>query len=652
MRSLVIGTAGHIDHGKTSLVKALTGVDTDRLKEEKQRGITIELGFARLDLGEGLEAGIVDVPGHERFVKNMVAGTSGIDMVLMVIAADEGVMPQTREHLDICNLLGIQHGVVALTKTDMVEDSEWVDMVTEEVRGELAGTFLEQSPIVPVSSRTREGIDTLVDTLRDAAAAIEDRASDAPAYLAIDRAFIMKGFGTVVTGTLVAGQFSIGDTVDILPDPARKMRTLKIRGLQVHGQDQEQVLAGHRLALNLANVERSALSRGQVVVQSDTLEAGREFEGTLELVPGAKPLRSRARVSFHAGTARAEATVTLIDRDSLAPGDKAYARFRCTDEVAALPGHRYILRGFSNIPGRGTTLGGGEILAVLPPRRRRKDKDRWVRELERLRNGTLDERLVILLGHADTAGLDVASLSMRSGFGTKTVRKELDGLMARREILKFDREKGRFIARSVLQTLAERARGMLTAYHQANPLLPGMPLEQVRSSLAHELDPRLFKLMVDEEQKENRLAQDGDVLRLATHRVQLDEDKTRLEKTVRKIYTDAPLTPPRLASVAQQAGEPEASILDLIKHLTRTGAFTHISGDMYVPTEALDDLRRRLVEYLTEHGEITTQDFKRMVGASRKHVIPLAEFFDREKTTIRRGETRVLRRKTPTPAGG
>jgi selenocysteine-specific elongation factor len=652
MRSVVIGTAGHIDHGKTTLVKALTGVDTDRLEEEKRRGITIELGFAKLDLGENLQAGIVDVPGHERFIKNMVAGTSGIDIVLMVVAADEGVMPQTREHLDICGLLGVEHGVIALTKTDLAEDRQWLEMVTEDLREEFSGTFLSASPIVPVSARTGEGLTRLRTVLAGVAAEITATESDSPTFLAIDRAFSMKGFGTVVTGSLVAGELATDDLIDILPDPAGKMRSMKIRGLQVHGENQERVSAGHRLAINLSNVDRGALSRGQVVVRTGTLEAGRSFEGRLRLVPGAKAVKSRSRAVFHVGTARCEAAVLLIGRDSIGPGENCYACIQCAEPVAALPGQRFILRGFSPVPGRGTTMGGGKILAILPPRRRRRDEQAWLAELALLEKGSLEERILILLEHAGVKGLGIPDLCMRLGTGAGTVSGKLDGLMAKRQVFKFDRERGRYLARSVLDDLGRRAEKLLSAFHADNPLLPGMPLEQVRGSLARDLDPRLFKLLIHEQHKAGRMIQQEEVLRSSRHQVELDADGTRLGQKVLEAYTGAGLAPPRPSGIADQLGQPEPAVLDMIRHFARQGLITHISGEMYVPTAALDDLRERLIAYLGKNGSIDTQGFKNLVGSSRKHVIPLAEFFDREKTTIRKGEQRVLRKKNAWAKGG
>jgi len=645
MKTVVVGTAGHIDHGKTTLVKALTGTDTDRLKEEKDRGITIELGFAHLDLKDDLRASIVDVPGHERFVKSMVAGTTGIDLVLMVVAADEGIMPQTREHLDICNLLDVEHGVVALTKVDMVEDPEWIDMVTEDLRSEFKETFLQDCPIVRVSGRTGEGIGELKNILAEVAAGIQARSADAPAFLGIDRAFIMHGFGTVVTGTLVSGSLSVDDSVDVLPDPSGKLAGLKVRGLQVHNREETRVSPGQRVAVNLSGTERSMLARGLALVHAGTLSAGRDFECTLRLVPGAKPMGPRASAVFHAGTAKSNVALRLIGRDSLQPGESAYVSVHCRQPLAAFPGHRYILRGFSPIAGRGTTLGGGRILSILTPRRRRKDKSQWLTDLEGLQAGDPGERLVILLRQAGPAGLDSDNLRMRSGLGTRSLERELGKLMAGKQVKKFDRERGSYVEASVLAQLRTHTEQLLEAFHQKNPLLPGMPAEELRRRLADDLDPRLFKLLLDELSAGGTALQDGEVVRLGSHRVQLDESGAQLEKSVRKVYQDAGLAPPRLEEVADKLKHPLTEVTELVRHLARTGLLAHISGDMYLLKETLDDLRERLVAYLKDKGQITTQGFKQMVGASRKHVIPLAEFFDREKTTLRVGEKRVLRKK-------
>ncbi len=651
MHSFVIGTAGHIDHGKSALIKALTGTDPDRLKEEKARGITIDLGFAHLQLADDLRAGIVDVPGHERFVKNMVAGTGGIDLVLMVVAADEGVMPQTREHLDICQLLGVDKGVVVVTKTDLMDDAEWLQMVIEDVHREFAGTFLDPSPVVPVSARTGDGIGELVRVLAETGRSMDFRGTDGLAFLAIDRAFSMHGFGTVVTGTLVSGRLRVEDSVDMVPDETGRLSNLKIRGLQSHGAERSEASAGQRLAINLAGVEKSALHRGQVMVRSATVQAGTELEVVLHLLPGAKPLRTRKRLLFHTGTAKVSASLQVVGARELQPGEKAYVRVRCEDPVAALPGHRFILRGFNPIPGRGTTIGGGEILSILPPRRRKKDLQRWVAELTTLDTGSFADRLAVLLQRAGTKGLDLAGLALRSGQGRKKVQRELSKMLAAREAYKFDRERDRYASSEVVKRLGERTNELLAEFHAANPLLPGMPTEQLRGSLDADLEPRLFRLVLAELQKAGDVTTEEQHTRLSRHEVRLDAAGIELESFILELYRRSALTPPRLAEAVEQLRRPESEIRQLLRHLARTGPLTHLTGEMYVPSQALEELEQRLIAHLREHESIDTQEFKRMVGASRKHVIPLAEYFDRQKVTMRVGDKRVLRGNR-SPRGG
>ena len=675
MQTLVIGTAGHIDHGKTSLVKALTGVDTDRLAQEKQRGITIELGFARLDLGDGNFASIVDVPGHERFVKTMVAGTSGIDLVMMVVAADEGVMPQTREHLDVCRLLGVEQGLVVVTKIDLVDDADWLEMLQEELQREFAGSFLEGTPLLAVSARTGQGIEELRRQLALLAGNIQSRRLDAPAYLAIDRAFSVKGFGTVVTGTLVSGELAVGDLVDILPDDEGRLRRLKIRTLQVHGQTMERAGAGQRVALNLATVEREALSRGQVAVLAGSLEAGRDFEVTVELVNGARPLGTDSGLLMHVGTARSGARIRLLEGKSLVAGQRAFARVRCQEPLVALPGQHFILRGFTRIPGRGTTLGGGRIITILPPRRRSVSRQELLRELAVLAGGSLPERMQILLRHAGRRGLSLDELAMRLGSGRETLRRalaeaaqaklsgaaslpssggqrgvkqagatEADAAPAGQVVI-LDDDFGRVLAAEVLTSLLEKAERLLGEFHAAEPLLPGMPAEQLRSSLGRDIDAKLLRRLLDQGRQTGRLEQQGELVHLAGHRVELDGKHGRLVEDLWKRYQQAGLLPPRLKEVAETLSQPPEQVEKLLRHLVRNERLVHISADLFVSAPALDELRQRLTRHLQEHGQITTQQFKGMVGGSRKHVIPLAEFFDREKLTIRKGEVRVLRSK-------
>src|SRR5262245_799287 len=416
-RHVVVGTAGHIDHGKTSLVKALTGIDTDRLPEEKARGITIDLGFAFLEEGQDLTIEIVDVPGHERFVRNMLAGVGGIDLAILVVAADEGVMPQTREHLAICSLLRIPAGLVALTKVDMVED-DWLELVTDDVSRLVRGTFLEGAPIAPVSSKTGQGLDELRAALRDLAARVPARATDQLPRLPIDRVFTIRGFGTVVTGTLVAGRLQIDDRVEVFPRGAQ----VKVRGLQVHGRAVEQAVAGQRTAVNLQSLERAAIDRGDVLGLAGSLVPSALVDGTLELLGDApRPLKSRDRIRFHTGTAEVMARVLLLDRAELTPGESAFARLRLEQPVVAMPRDRFVIRSYSPI----VTIGGGTLLDIDPPRVRRK-APALVAHLALLGSGSDEAVVAEHVRQSGTAGARTASLSGRVGIGPARLRAILD----------------------------------------------------------------------------------------------------------------------------------------------------------------------------------------------------------------------------------
>src|SRR5512145_72517 len=401
---VVVGTAGHIDHGKTSLVKALTGIDTDRLPEEKARGITIDLGFAFLEEPDGLTIEIVDVPGHERFIKNMLAGIGGIDLAMLVVAADEGVMPQTREHFAICSLLHIPRGLVVLTKTDMVEP-DWIELVRDDVATLVRGTFLDGCPIVPVSSKTGEGIPELRAALRTLAAQVPSRGTDQLPRLPVDRVFTIKGFGTVVTGTLMAGRFNVDDRVEIYP----RGLAAKVRGLQTHNRSVPEARAGQRTAINLQGIERAAVERGDVVGLAGTLVASGLVDGTLELLSDApRPLKPRDRVRFHAGTSEIMARVLLLDTGELSPGGRAFARFRLESPLVALPGDRYVIRSYSPM----VTIGGGTLLDVAPPRFKRRTPA-LVAHLQLLERGTPDEIVEEHVRHVGAAGVRVAVLAAR-----------------------------------------------------------------------------------------------------------------------------------------------------------------------------------------------------------------------------------------------
>jgi selenocysteine-specific elongation factor len=645
MKRVVLGTAGHIDHGKTSLVRALTGIDTDRLSEEKRRGITIELGFAHLALPDGTVAGVVDVPGHERFVRAMAAGAGGIDLVVLVVAADEGVMPQTREHLDICRLLGVPRGLVALSKADLLPalGADWRGLVEQDVRAATKGTFLEASPIVPVSATTGEGLAPLVAEIARLAADVPERPADGPAFLAVDRAFSMKGFGTVVTGTLLSGQIGEGDELALLP-PAPPLGSLRVRSVQVHGRPTPRGLAGQRTAVNLAGVEPTAIRRGQALVQPGVVPASSMLDVELSLLAVAtRPLRHRAKLLLHVGTAQVSATVALLDRGELAPGATAFAQLRLAEPVAALPGHRFILRGFAPLEGRGRTVAGGRVVGVTA-RKRRRGRPEVLRQVAALAGPDPDARLEAVLEGAGPAGLEVAALVGRTGLSPKAAQATLERLGARCGALLFDRDRRTWVAGPVARDLAARLVAAVEAFHAAHPLAAGIGREELRGRLPPVTDTRLFQRLVAQLAERGELLVEGDHVRRKGHvAAGAGGAGGALKDKVAAALAAGGLAPPRVADLPGAVGGSEGDVHAVLKLLAAEGRAVRVSAELWYDAAHLAALRARLVAFLRERRSITTQEFKDLVGATRKHVIPLAEHFDEEKVTLRVGEKRVLR---------
>jgi selenocysteine-specific elongation factor len=644
MKRIVVGTAGHIDHGKTSLVRALTGVDTDRLREEKRRGITIELGFAHLALPDGTVAGVVDVPGHERFVRAMAAGAGGIDLVVLVVAADEGVMPQTREHLDICRLLGVPRGLVAVTKSDLLAElgAEWLPLLETEVRGVTKGTFLEGAAIVPVSAASGAGLDALVKEIARLAAEVPERPADGPLFLPVDRAFSLKGFGTVVTGTLLSGAVADGEHVELVP-PAAGTTGLRVRTVQVHGKPAQRALAGQRTAVNLPGVEPQAISRGQVLVHEGVLQAGSMLDAEVTLLAAApKPLRHRAKLLLHVGTAQVPAQVALLDRGELAPGATAFAQLRLSAPAAALPGQRFILRGFAVLEGRGKPAGGGRHPAVHP-RGRRRGRPEDVAQLEVLARGDAEARLGAVLAMAGPAGVAEAALPGRTALAPKAVTAALERLSSRGEALLFDRERRAWAAGAVARALADKLAAAVSAFHVAKPLAAGVGKEELRAALPPVVDPRLFARLLGQLVEKGQLAIDGEHVRRPAHRAATAGAGSALKGKVAAALEKGALTPPWLAELPAAVGAPAAEVQAVLKLLVAEGRAVRVSAELYFDAVAIAALREKLVASLRANGGITTGEFKDLVGATRKHVIPLAEYFDREKVTLRVGERRVLR---------
>jgi len=631
-KHVVVGTAGHIDHGKTSLVKALTGIDTDRLPEEKARGITIDLGFAFLEEPGGLTIEIVDVPGHERFVKNMLAGVGGIDLAMLVIAADEGVMPQTREHLAICSLLHIKAGLIALTKADMVEP-DWLELVREDVAGAVRDTFLAGAPILPVSAKTGQGLDELRAALRTLAQSVPQRGTDQLPRLPIDRVFTVRGFGTVVTGTLTAGALGVDDRVEVFP---RKTEA-KIRGLQTHGHPVTSARAGQRTAVNLQGLERAAIARGDVVGLPGTLVPSMLVDGTLELLKdAARPLRARARVRFHVGTSEIMARAILLDRTELAPGETSFARFRLEGQLVARPGDRFVVRSYSPV----VTIGGGTLLDVDPPRFKRRGPA-LVAHLTLLQTGDPEAVLEEHVRHVGAAGVRLATLAGRVPFGPAQLKGLLDALRAAGRVIAVERDW--FIHPESFARLSTLVVDTLKAFHHAGPLKPGMSREELRSR-AGGADERVFAFLLSALGADGTVKTERDKVRLASHEVRLSPDQQRVVDRLEDDFLRAEAAPPSAEEALGRAGlgggDEEH---ELFQVLVQAGKLVRVKESLFFHARALDTIQTKLVALLRERKEIGPADIKDLLGISRKYAIPLLEFFDQRRVTARVGERRILR---------
>jgi selenocysteine-specific elongation factor len=631
MKHVVVGTAGHIDHGKTSLVKALTGTDTDRLPEEKARGITIDLGFAFLEEPGEVTVEIVDVPGHERFVKNMLAGVGGIDLAMLVIAADEGVMPQTREHLAICRLLRIKSGLVALTKTDLAEP-DWIELVRDDVRELLDGTFLAGCAIVPVSVKTGSGLAELRSALIELARAVPPKAADQTPRLPIDRVFTVRGFGTVVTGTLTAGGLAVEDKVEIYPRGVGS----KVRGLQVHGKPVERALAGQRTAVNLQGVERAAIERGDVVAPPGALLPTLLADATLELLADApRPLKGRDRVRFHVGTQEVMARVLLVDRAQLEPGQVSYGRFRLEAPIVVLPGDRFVIRSYSPI----VTIGGGTLLDIAPPRFKRK-APALLAHLSLLDAGAPAQVLEEHLKQAGAAGARAADLRARTPFGPEHLRRLLDEGVRTGAVVAVDREW--YLHREANDRLRSQTLGLLDAFHADNPLRAGISREELRSR-AGNAQERVFAQLLASLEAEGVVKSEKDQVRLASHAIRLTAEQQRVVSALEADYRQAAAAPPSPEEALARLGIKGSEKHELFQLLVADRRLLRVKEGLYFHAEALGAIQDKLVAYLKDKKEIGPAGIKDLLGVTRKYAIPLLEYFDAQRLTVRQGEHRVLR---------
>ena len=621
MKNVIVGTAGHIDHGKTALVKALTGIDADRLAEEKRRGITIDLGFAHLQLTPELRLGFVDVPGHERFVKNMLAGVGGIDLVMLVVAADESVKPQTREHFDICRLLAIPRGLVVLTKSDLV-DEELLDLSRMEAAELVAGSFLEGAPVVAVSSTTGKGMDELRRELARVAAAVPGKNSAGYFRLPIDRVFSVKGIGTVVTGTLVSGAVAKEQETEVYPAG----RVLRVRGLEVHGVRTERAVAGQRTAVNLADIEPAGLERGDVLGEPGRFHAVRHIECRLELLPSAKPLKHRAPVHFHAGTAEIEAEVRLFGAVTLRPGQTAYARLILREPALLLPGDRFIIRMFSPV----VTIGGG-VVVDIGERRYARGFDAAQR-LGVLAGPDAAARIALLVREAPF-GMGMADLVARTGMAASAIDRAAAGA----SVVALQLALPWFIDRAWFAAAGSRLGKAVREFHRQKPLLPGMTRTDLRASLAQNMPPFVLDALLASSKD---VVTEGEIVRLPGHAPTMREDEAQARQAIERGFEQAGLAVPPVAEVLAQAGVETARARTLLEILLREKHLVRINQDLVFHHSAMEKLRSLLAE--RRQARFSVPDFKEWTGISRKYAIPLLEYLDRTRVTRREGDQRLI----------
>jgi selenocysteine-specific elongation factor len=629
MKSVIVGTSGHIDHGKTALVKALTGIDADRLEEEKRRGITIDIGFAHLELpapdGSMIRLGFVDVPGHERFVRNMLAGVGGIDLVLLVIAADEGIKPQTREHFDICRLLAIRRGITVLTKSDAV-DAETLEVVRMEVADYVRGSFLDasQSPLVAVSSLTGAGLDKLKSALAQVASEVAVKNSAALTRLPVDRVFTMKGFGTVVTGTLVAGTIHKEDELEVFPAANR----VRVRGVQVHGAPAESAVAGQRTALNLAGVSTEDLARGMTLSTADTFRSTSRVDTLLSLLPSAKPFKDGARVHFHAYTTETIAEARLYGAKQLKPGAESYAQLRFAEPTLLLPGDRFIVRQFSPV----VTIGGGVVLDASPSSRRQRTEDATA-FLKIMRDGSPAQALAARAARRGPVGLRLDDIPGEMNIRREQATKLADaaGLVWCTQVL---------VAPAAFAEAKTEVLRALQKFHAANPLVAGMGKEELRDRV--NLGPEVFYSVLAKLAEEKKLEVAAELVHLPGRGVVMKDEEAESKKIIEQAFASAGLKVPSLKDVLAGLKVDKIRAQKIVTLLLRDKVLIKISEELVFHQSALMDLRHKIAALKNSAPKIDVARFKDMTGVSRKYAIPLLEYLDRERVTRRVGDERVI----------
>lgn len=630
MKRLVLGTAGHIDHGKTTLVKALTGIETDRLKEEKQRGISIELGFAPFILPDGQKAAIVDVPGHERFIKHMLAGAFGIDMVIFVIAADEGVMPQTREHMDIIELLGVQTGIIVLTKKDMV-DEDWLMLVEEEVREYIADTILRDASVIAVSAVTREGLPELIKEIQRLSDQVDEKPTFGKARLPVDRVFTKAGFGTVVTGTLWSGQMEIGEMLEILPSGKK----VKIRTLQVHNDKVAAAYAGQRVAVNIQGIDVADIERGNWLSTPDYLSPTYRMDARLRLLDSSsRVLKNWNRIRFHLGTDETMARIVLLDQDELHPGQEGYVQIVMEKPVVGHKGDPFVIRYYSPV----TTIGGGTIIDPLASKQKR-FKEETLNELIVKEEGDLSEMLLYELESNPQDVISIDELSKRTGNDEEKIKQELELLLKENKVLAL--KKDEYMSTYGLQQFANKIITALEEYHQRYPLRQGHSREEIRSRFLKNINPKTYNLILKELEEAGQIETKNNQIKLPEHIPAPGEEDLRAIKIIEQEMEQNLFAPPSMEIIRQSVQVDEAGFSEIIAYLLEKKTLVKVSQDMFFLQDAIEEGKNRLNSYFAGEKELSLAAFRDMLDTTRKYALPLIEYYDKIRFTHRVGDARV-----------
>lgn len=625
MRYVILGTAGHIDHGKSALVKALTGIDPDRLKEEKERGITIDLGFADLKYPDGLTIGIVDVPGHERLIRNMLAGAGGIDIVLMVIAADEGIMPQTREHLSICNLLKVKRGLIAITKSDLV-DKEWLELVVDEVNAFVRGTFLEDAEIIPVSSRTGENVQLLKERLRVIASQVKSKPANSIFRMPVDRVFTLKGFGTVVTGTAVSGSISIDSPIEILPHGIRT----KVRGLQSHGETIERAYAGQRVAINLHGVVKDEVKRGDVIVTPERLSPSHAVDAVVEVLNDIEiqGIKSGSLLHFYTGSTELIGRIILYEKDELLPGDTSLCQFRFRNPVITMSGDRFIIRMVSPL----LTIGGGEIIDPSPTRKRRIER---IEKLKRLVSAGIEEKIMGKISDSGLNGLSRAGIEGWIKAEFEEIDRAINSLLNEHKIIQYD---GRYISVKEFEDFSLRIVSILREFHKANPLKTGMQKDSLKA-LFKVVEARHLETLL---QMIDVLVIDKEIVRLKDFKVSLTEDKRDTMDKILRILEDSAFQPPMRDELSRELSIEEDEVTQLLRLMTSDGKLVRINDSLYITSTNYERMLSIIKDFFKNRAEMTVSEFRDILKTTRRYALPFLEYLDSHKVTLRVGDVRRL----------